>query len=301
MYIHNQSKSTSNNTAGLHRHVHTSLEHCSVHIPISYNHPIHCAGIILKKLLRVRTTRIRKREGFILPSFISSPALFSSADLSSGLNHSPSARRPSSTISFEAGSWRLFLFYTFLRGPRWRVPDSFHFIETYDFQQPYDMGMIFRVLQVRKLRPRLLCAQRWRSFTHTMTSEPGSEPLHLHPGDSARWVRDELQLAQPCLALLGAPGLLPPPASRVANAAVGHTLEPGFFLHQDAGRGLMSPERLVKRLPSCQLAQLLPWKSPERVGRLAARHPLPWDPPARLLAQCPEHTCGWGPAPSGPH
>ena len=153
------------------------------------------------------------------------------------------------------------------------------------------MGMIFRVLQVRKLRPRLLCAQCWRSFTHTTTLKPGSEPLHLRPGDSAGWVRDELPSVQPCLALLGAPGLLPPPASRVANAAVGHTLKPSLFPHQDAGHGLMSSERLVKCLPSCQLAQLLPWKSPERVGRLAARHPLPWDPPGQAAGPVPRaHT-----------
>lgn len=49
-----------------------------------------------------------------------------------------------------------------------------------------------------------------------------------------------------------------------------------------------SSERLVKWLPSQQLAQLLPWKSPEHDGCWAARPPAVMGFPSGLLAQCPE-------------
>ena len=52
--------------------------------------------------------------------------------------------------------------------------------------------------------------------------------------------------------------------------AMEHALKPGSLPHQHAGHSLTASERLVKCLPSCQLAQLLPWKSPEHVGLLAA-------------------------------
>ncbi|XP_010850827.1 PREDICTED: fibrosin-1-like protein [Bison bison bison] len=91
-----------------------------------------------------------------------------------------------------------------------------------------------------------------------LTSKPGSEPLH----PSQETLQDQ--------------------GSCVTNARLERALKPGSLPHQHAGHGLTASERLVKCLLSCQLAQLLPWKSPEHENTgLPRRAPAPRRPTAR--------------------